>query len=271
MPEQAVYTHGHHSSVVKSHARRTAQNSAAFLLPHIKPDFRILDVGCGPGSITLDLAQLVPQGSVVAIDAVEGILQGARELAKTRGITNVSFEQHDANELPFKDSEFDIVFCHQVLQHVNQPVAILKEMKRVARKDGIVAAREADYKAFAWYPELPDLDTWGRVYQETAKANGAEPNAGRYVRTWAREAGFADEDVTFSWDCWNYQGDEAVVWGHTWTARTLHSSYAITSQAKGTATQEDLGRISEAWKEFAETEGAFIIIPNGEILCRVRS
>ncbi|KAI1332101.1 ubiE/COQ5 methyltransferase [Xylariaceae sp. FL0255] len=271
MPEQAVYTHGHHSSVVKSHARRTAANSAAFLLPHIQPHHRILDVGCGPGSITLDLAQLVPQGSVTAIDAVGDVLEGARNLAKERGITNVTFEKHDANQLPFKDGEFDIVFCHQVLQHVNQPVAILKEMARVARKDGgIVAAREADYKAFAWYPEHPDLDTWMRVYQDTAKANGAEPNAGRYVLAWAREAGFKKEDVTFSWDYWNYQDEEAAIWGQTWTERTLHSAFATTSLEGGVATQEELQRISAAWKVFGESEGAFIIIPNGEILCRVR-
>ncbi|KAI8623812.1 ubiE/COQ5 methyltransferase [Xylariaceae sp. FL1651] len=272
MPEQAVYTHGHHPSVVKSHARRTAQNSAAFLLPHIKPHHRILDVGCGPGSITIDLAQLVPQGSVVGIDAVEDVLSQARSLARERGVeANLTFQRHDANELPFADGTFDIVFCHQVLQHVRHPAAVLKEMARVARRDGgIVAARDADYKTFAWYPELPGLERWGGVYQAVAKANGAEPNAARYLKAWAKEAGFGQEDVTFSWDVWNYQDEEAVAFAKAWTERTLHSTFATKARDAGFATEEDLKHISDTWREWGEMDDAFIVIPNGEILCRVR-
>ncbi|KAI1262110.1 ubiE/COQ5 methyltransferase [Xylariaceae sp. FL1019] len=268
MPEQAVYTHGHHASVVRSHGRRTAANSSAYLLPHIKPTDHILDIGCGPGSITVDYAALVPQGSVLGIDSVSAVLSSARSLASERGLSNVAFRAHDANELPFGDGEFDIVVCHQVLQHVRDPVGVLTEMRRVCKKGGIVAAREADYKSFAWYPELPGLETWGRVYQEVAKANGGEPNAGRYVGAWAREAGFEKDDVTFSWDCWNYQDEEAVVWSRNWTERTLKSSFADTSLEKGICTQEDLDGISETWKEWGEKEGAFIVIGNGEILCR---
>ncbi|KAI1812672.1 ubiE/COQ5 methyltransferase [Poronia punctata] len=269
MPEQAVYTHGHHASVVASHARRTAQNSAAFLLPYIKPYHRILDVGCGPGSITVDFAQLVPEGSVTAIDTSEAVLEQARSLAQERGVErNLTFQKHDANELPFADGEFDIVFCHQVLQHVGDPTGVLREMARVAKKgSGIVAAREADYRSFAWYPELPGLDKWGEVYQATAKANGAEPNAGRYLKTWARMAGLVD--VVFTWDVWNYQGADAVFWGETWAERTLRSSLATTARERGIATDEDLQMIAETWRGWAEVEDAFIIIPSGEILCRV--
>ncbi|KAI0401287.1 ubiE/COQ5 methyltransferase [Xylaria palmicola] len=271
MPEQAVYTHGHHTSVVKSHARRTAQNSATFLLPHIEPHHRILDVGCGPGSITIDLAQLVPQGSVIGVDAVEGVLAQARDLARERGVEgNLTFRKHDANELPFDDGEFDIAFCHQVLHHVHEPVAILKEMARVTKKGGLVAAREVDYGALAWYPELPGLDKWEEIHMGVIGANGGHPKAGRYVKAWAGEVGFASEDITFTWGIWNYQEDEAVAWGKSWADRTLYSSYASTSLEKGISTQGDLDYISETWRKWGESKGAFIIIPHGEILCRVR-
>ncbi|KAI0398079.1 ubiE/COQ5 methyltransferase [Xylariaceae sp. FL0594] len=271
MSEQAVYTHGHHASVVKSHARRTAQNSAAFLLPHIKPHHKILDVGCGPGSITVDLAELVPQGSVVGIDASEDVLSEARALQKDRGVPEerLRFRAHDANELPFADGEFDIVFCHQVLQHVHDPVGVLREMARVARKGGIVAAREADYRSFVWYPEMPGLDRWGEVYQAVAKANGAEPNAGRFLKGWARAAGLFD-DVVFTWDSWNYQGPDAVFWAESWKQRALHSSFATTSVQRNVATHEDLQMISRTWEEWGKQQDAFIIIPNGEVLCHVR-
>ncbi|KAI1366529.1 ubiE/COQ5 methyltransferase [Xylaria arbuscula] len=270
MPEQAVYTHGHHASVVNSHARRTAQNSAAFLIPHIKPNYRILDVGCGPGSITVDLAQLVSQGSVIGIDSVEDVLSQARGLARDRGVEgNLTFQKHDANELPFADGEFDIVYCHQVLHHVNDPVAILKEMVRVTRKGGIVAAREVDYGALSWYPELLGIQKWEDIHMAVMNSNGAHPKAGRYLKAWAREAGFKSEDITFTWDPWNYQEGEAVIWGKSWSDRAIHSSYATTSLSKGIATQEDLNEVSETWRKWGETEGALIIIPNGEILCRV--
>ncbi|KAH8160988.1 hypothetical protein CIB48_g7273 [Xylaria polymorpha] len=271
MPEQAVYIHGHHASVVKSHARRTAQNSAAFLIPHIEPHYRILDVGCGPGSITIDLAQLVPQGSVIGLDSVDDVLSQARELARERGVEgNLTFQRNDANELPFSDGEFDIVYCHQVLHHVNDPVGILKEMARVTRKGGLVAAREVDYGAVVWYPELPGIQKWEDVHMAIFKANKVQPKAGRYVKAWARETGLAYEDITFSWGLWNYQDDEAAIWANSWADRALRSSYASTSLEKCIATQEELDHISDTWRKWGETEGAFIIIPHGEILCRVR-
>ncbi|KAI0457058.1 ubiE/COQ5 methyltransferase [Xylaria acuta] len=271
MPEQAVYLHGHHASVVGSHARRTAQNSAAFLIPHIKPHYRILDVGCGPGSITVDLAQLVPQGSVIGIDSADGVLSQARELARERGLEgNLTFQRHDANELPFSDGEFDVVYCHQVLHHVRDPVAILNEMRRVTRKGGLVAAREVDYGALSWYPELPGIQKWEDVHMANFKANGVQPKAGRYVKAWANEAGFPYEDITFSWSSWNYQDEEAVIWAELWADRVLHSSYASTSLEKGISTQEVLDHISDTWRKWGENKGAFITIPSGEILCQVR-
>lgn len=182
MAEKATYVFGHHTSAVSSHARRTAQDSAAFLLPHLKPHFTILDIGCGPGTITADFAQLVPQGKVTGVDAVESVLQTARAHVKMRGITNCVFEVADANALQYADASFDVVFCHQVLQHVNDQVGILKEMLRVAKPGGIVAAREVDYKGFSWYPELPGLEKWQSLYLRVAQASGGQPAAGRYIQ-----------------------------------------------------------------------------------------
>src|SRR4051812_43385631 len=87
--ETAVYTHGHHESVLRSHTRRTAVNSASYLLGSLKPHMRILDIGCGPGTITADLAALVPDGHVTGVDHAPGILEQARATADRRGLTNV--------------------------------------------------------------------------------------------------------------------------------------------------------------------------------------
>ncbi|KIW81507.1 hypothetical protein Z517_04532 [Fonsecaea pedrosoi CBS 271.37] len=266
--EQAVYSHGHHRSVVEDHARRTAQDSAAFLLPHIRPNHTILDVGCGPGTITADLATFVPEGKVIGVDAVESVLGQASEYATSRGVTNITFQKVDANDLPFEDNSFDIVFCHQVLQHVKNPVAILKEMRRVAKPGGIVAAREADYKSFAWYPEIPEIARWAELYQKVAKTNGGEPNAGRYCHVWAKQAGFSPDEITTTWDCWRFAGQRVAQFAQSWTGRILQPGFMGTAVREGFSTEDEIKNLSEAWKRWGEDEDAFFAVPSGEILCR---
>ncbi|GAB3904649.1 methyltransferase domain-containing protein [Microbispora bryophytorum subsp. camponoti] len=184
--ETAVYTHGHHESVLRSHRWRTAANSAAYLLGELKPHMRILDVGCGPGTITADLAELVPQGEVIGLDSEPGILEQARREAQARGLGNVSFTTGDVNALGYPDASFCVVHAHQVLQHVGDPVGALREMRRVTKPGGIVAVRDSDYAGFVWYPQIPALDDWLDLYRRVARANGGEPDAGRRLRAWAR-------------------------------------------------------------------------------------
>ncbi len=145
-----TYTHGHHESVLRSHRWRTAENSAAYLLPHLTSDQRLLDVGCGPGTLTLDLAGRV--GSVTALEQTADALDLARAEAARQNATDVEFAVGDVHDLPFPDDGFDVVHAHQVLQHVADPVQALREMRRVTRPGGIVAVRDSDYAAFAWYP-----------------------------------------------------------------------------------------------------------------------
>lgn len=264
--ESAVYTHGHHDSVLRSHGWRTVANSASFLVPYLKPDMKILDIGCGPGTITVDLATYVPEGHVTGLERVADVLSKGRALATERGVTNVDFVAGDANGLAYADESFDVVFCHQVLQHVGDPVGMLGEMKRVVKKGGVVAAREADYGTFAWFPEVKGLEEWMDVYQRGARHNGAEPNAGRMLHSWARKAGFRDFKSTVS--SWVYTTpDEVKWWGESWQERALKSAFATTAFDGKIATQEDLERISRAWKEWQEDVDAWISIPSAEIVC----
>ena len=113
----------------------------------------------GPGTITLDLAQRLEPGRVVGLDAAEGVLASARADAAAAGVDNVEFLVGDAYALPFADASFDIVHAHQVLQHLGDPVAGLREMGRVAGPGGLVAARDSDYGAMRWYPDEPLLWT----------------------------------------------------------------------------------------------------------------
>ncbi|KAI4148768.1 MAG: hypothetical protein LQ340_004946 [Diploschistes diacapsis] len=264
--EAAVYLHGHHKSVTQDHSRRTAQDSAAFLIPHIQPNFSILDIGCGTGTITLDLAALVPHGRVEGGDVVETVLSQARALAKSRNLTNAKFIILDANDLQYSDDHFDVVFCHQVLQHVQDPVGILKEMLRVAKPGGIVAAREADYKSFAWYPEFDGIQQWADLYQSAARASKGEPNAGRHLHVWARKAGFDPGSIQASWTSWRYVGSRAAQFAESWVDRALHSSFADTVRQHGLAPHSELERISLVWREWSTAKDALIVLPSGEII-----
>jgi ubiquinone/menaquinone biosynthesis C-methylase UbiE len=201
-----VYLHGHHDSVLCSHRWRTADNSAGYLLARLPADAQVLDVGCGPGTITADLAARVPDGQVTGIDAAEDVLALARQEADRRGQGNVRFETGDAYRLAFGDGTFDVVHAHQVLQHLSDPAGALAEMRRVCRPGGLIAARDGDYGGMFWFPGDPELTEWRALYRDVARALGGEPDAGRHLLSWARAAGFAEVEASAS--AWCYSGPD---------------------------------------------------------------
>ncbi|GAA2274563.1 methyltransferase domain-containing protein [Nonomuraea roseoviolacea subsp. roseoviolacea] len=261
----AVYTHGHHESVLRSHRWRTAENSAAYLLPHLKPHMTLLDVGSGPGTITADLAARV--GHVTASEVTVEALELARAELAARGVANAAFAVADAHALDFPDDTFCVVHAHQVLQHVGDPVRALREMRRVTKPGGFVAARDSDYTAFAWYPQIPVLDDWMALYQRMARGNGGEPDAGRRLLSWARAAGFEDVTATSSTWCFATPEDRAW-WGGMWAERILGSAMADQALATGAATRDDLLRMADGWREWAADGDGWFSVLHGEILCR---
>ncbi|MET8294355.1 MULTISPECIES: methyltransferase domain-containing protein [unclassified Streptomyces] len=267
--ETAVYTHGHHESVLRSHRWRTAANSAAYLVGELRPGMRLLDVGCGPGTITADLAELVgPGGRVTAVDAAPDVLDQAAAYAAERGLEGaVDFAVADVHALEFPDDTFDVVHAHQVLQHVGDPVRALREMRRVCRPGGIVAVRDADYAAMTWYPATPGLEEWLELYRRVARANGGEPDAGRRLLSWARAAGFTE--VRASATAWCYAAPEEVAWwSGLWADRTTASSYAEVAERGRQATGAQLAGIAAAWREWGAAADAWFSVLNGELLCR---
>jgi ubiquinone/menaquinone biosynthesis C-methylase UbiE len=264
---QAIYTHGNHESVMRSHRQRTAENSAAYLLGKLAPGMSLLDVGCGPGTITADLAERVAPGPVTAIDAAAGSLAEARRTAEGRGLRNLTFEVADVHALSYPDRTFDVVHAHQVLQHVADPVLALREMRRVCVPGGIVAARDADYQAMTWYPAVPALDDWLALYRRVARANGGEPDAGRRLHAWAREAGFTD--VTCSATAWSFATpEERAYWSGTWSERVLKSTLAEQALARGMATAADLDRMAEGWREWGAAGDGWFAVLHAEIIGR---
>jgi SAM-dependent methyltransferase len=261
------YTHGHHESVLRSHRWRTVENSAAYLLPLLTPGISLLDIGCGPGTLTADFAERVAPGRVTAVEPGEAALGLARAEAARRGLGTVDFVATDVHNLDLPDGGFDVVHAHQVLQHVADPVRALREMRRVCRPGGVVAVRDSDYAAFAWFPAVPALDEWLALYRAAARANGGEPDAGRRLLSWARAAGFSDVAPAASVWCFATPADRQW-WGGMWAQRIRESDLARQLTASGAATRADLDRIAAGWREWAEADDGWFAIPHGEILCR---
>ena len=261
------YTHGHHESVLRSHQWRTADNSAAYLLDHLRAGMSLLDVGCGPGTITADFARLVAPGPVIGIDLAESVIEVARRDTAALGLSNLNFATDDVYGLSFDEGSFDVVHAHQVLQHLSDPVAALVQMRRVLREDGLLAVRDADYGGFVWYPDSPALGRWMDMYHELTTINRAEADGGRHLVAWVHAAGFDDLEVTSTnWIYHRY--DERRWWGKLWADRVLHSSFAEQCLEHGLATHDELELIEQAFLDWIEDEDGVFIVPSVEVLAR---
>lgn len=253
-----TYIHGHDASVLAQHLRRTAEEAAAFLLPRIPVGARLLDVGCGPGSITAGLAQHTNGGSVLAIDVVGDVLRGARDLLAERDIHNADLSSASVYRLPIADAAFDVAYAHQVLQHLSRPVEALREMRRVLKPGGLIAVRDADYGTMVHWPKDRRLDRFQQIYHAVAQRNEVDADAGRRIPSWLKEAGF--DQIEISTSVWTFDDSESTGnWGNSWAVRTLKSALAEQAIEYGLATQAELEEISNAWREWARHPDAFFM------------
>jgi len=214
--QQSLYTLGYERSEQRRMGGRTANQAAHFVLPYLRSGMRVLDCGCGPGSITIGLAMAVAPGEVVGIDVEPRQLEVAQSRAEEQGIGNVRFEEASAYHLPFPDGAFDAVFAHAVLAHLRDPLAALLEFRRILNRRGVVGVSDLDWGAVLWEPSTPLLaqarDLLLRVREHTGS-----PFYARHQRRLLLEAGFASSESSTTPTYQTYAGtaDETRRWAAT--------------------------------------------------------
>jgi ubiquinone/menaquinone biosynthesis C-methylase UbiE len=262
-----TYTHGHAQATVRQHGLRTADEAAAFLLPELKPGMRLLDVGCGPGSITRGLAERVAPGEVVGIDLSKETLAAARQDAADRGLTNLRYEEASVYELPFADGAFDVVFAHQVLQHLKEPLSAIREMLRILRPGGYIAVRDVDWGTAAYFPRDPWIDRFIEVHLQTWTQNGGDPTIGRKLRSLFNTSGVTHLQVSAAEWCYTTT-TETSTWGDSYAERLLTSPMGSRVVERGNATREDLEAMATAFRAWARHPDAFWVFTQVAALAR---
>lgn len=240
---QEDYMHDYDGALTKQVIMgRTADTHAAFLLPHLRAGMGLLDCGCGPGTITAGLAQATAPGDVIGIDLEEGQLELARENAAKLGLSNLTFESCSVYELPYQDASFDAVFSNAMLEHLQDPMAVLKEMRRVLKPGGIIGIRTIDLAATLIAPEDATLKRANEIWLKYRQHCGGDPFIGRRLRALLREAGLARTVGSAT--------------SETWGTPQLTQSFMSVLTAEFTGPKITEAAIQERWADQEQMEGA---------------
>ncbi|MGH7166540.1 MAG: methyltransferase domain-containing protein [Nitrospiraceae bacterium] len=202
MKSKEVYTPGYNETAVRYMMRRHAARDAAFLLPYLRKGMSLLDCGCGPGTITLGLAEAVSPGHVVGLDLEESQIDLARSLAEERGLKNVEFKVGSVYELPFLQHSFDVVFAHALFEHLGDPLAALAELRRVLKPGGVAGLSSPDWSGNLMAPPNQDAQKFIEVYKRLHIRNGGNPYVGRELGRLMEEAGFSAVTMIAMYDCY---------------------------------------------------------------------
>jgi ubiquinone/menaquinone biosynthesis C-methylase UbiE len=233
---------------------RTAARDAAFFTTHLRPGMRLLDAGCGPGSITLGLAAAVAPGEAVGVDLQPAQVEQARALAAACGFAGARFEAADIYRLPYPDGSFDAVFANGVLMHLVDPARALAELRRVLRPGGIAGLRDPDLGTTIYAPTTPLLERWLSLRALVRQHNGGDPFLSRHYRRLLLEAGFFSAEAGASVDS---AGSGRETLRHAAFLKAMLDGLARTALAQKWLDQAGLEATAAEIDAWARRPGAF--------------
>ncbi len=267
----STYTMGYGPEFRKMLERRNAANCAAHLLPHLRSGMRLLDLGCGPGTISVGLASAVAPGALHGIDMEASQIEMANAAAKAGGHGKAVFQVGDATDLPFEDASFDVAHCHALLNHAPDTQAVLAEVKRVLKPGGLFAAREVfGDSSFIEPPRdlggISGATVWA-TFLKLLAANGGHPQMGKELKRAFFDAGFTDVRATASFETYDTADDLDFLHGLIvgWFFSPLTMERAV---KHGLASQEQFDRWRKSLDEWMDEPGAFAAFAWGEAIGR---
>ena len=185
------------AAIQDQYAGRGAVGVVDFFLRHLEPGMSVLDCGCGPGTITQGIAEIVAPGRVVGCDLEPGMVARATAEAEGKGLDNLSFQVGNILDLPFEDNTFDAVMSCAVTEHLSEPVKAMSELGRVAKQGGIVGITRTDWSANLFAPACPAAERFIELFEHGFSTQGATMFGGKDLPRMMQEAGLtvAPSDV----------------------------------------------------------------------------
>ncbi|MDA1257616.1 MAG: methyltransferase domain-containing protein [Chloroflexi bacterium] len=236
--------------------QRNVEVEAAFFLPLLSRGMTLLDIGCGPGSITLGLAGRVSPGRVIGVDIDPVRIESASIAADDSGAGNVSFQIADAVNLPFDDAHFDAVFANGLVEHLPDQRAGLAELKRVLKPCGVIGVRSPDWGVALLEPDSETMRASINLRNRWQHHSGGHPETGRRLRRLLIETGFADVSAGASAE--SHGTDSGAAEG----ARYMHSiledpALALLAAERNWANADEIQEMRQAWTDWSKQPGAF--------------
>ena len=264
---ESSYTMGYSEEFRQLLDRRSARSHAAHLLPLLEPGMRVLDFGCGPGTISVGLASAVDPGEFHGIDMEKSQIDLARSAARAGGHDNAAFQVGDVTELPFEDNYFDVAHCHALLMHVPDTDRVLSEVRRVLRPGGILCSREVIVESSFLEPSSEHtLAAWA-TFTGLVTANGGHPQMGKQLKSKFLAAGFRDIRVSSSFDLFGTPEDVAFL--HAFIADWFYSPRVMETVTKcGLATRQQFEEWRSDHYRWRDEAGAVGALAFGEAIAR---
>jgi ubiquinone/menaquinone biosynthesis C-methylase UbiE len=265
MISRAERAHGVTPGLSQDYAARTADRQAAFVLPYLRPGMNLLDIGCGPGTITLGLAQAVASGHVTGIDHDSVHIEAAKALAAERGVTNVTFQIGNSLLLPFEDGTFDAAFENNVFTHLSHNAAqAAMEVYRALKPRGFFAARDVDVDAVVWGNLIAPLKQLDKLFIAWHQSRGSDITLGKRLPAILREAGFTGTIKSVSADT---KGNPEGTRSHAGiTISLLDGPFGRDIVHNGWADRATVERLKESIREWGEHPDAFFANVHVEVI-----
>jgi ubiquinone/menaquinone biosynthesis C-methylase UbiE len=214
---------------------------------------RCVDLGCGGGQVTLEMAKLTPDATVTGVDIDEVKLSLARAAAAERGVTNVEFLAANVNCWDEPDS-YDLVYSRFLLQHLSRPVDLLRRMWAAVRVGGVLIVEDADFDGWCCHPPNKGFDFFVHAYAEVIRRRGGDHAAGRKLNEYFLDAGVTPSQVSVVQSVWTGGEAKVLAWS------TLDATgEAIVSE--GVATADELAAALASLKEFTDDPKTLIGSP----------